>query len=420
MTTTQLSDAFKFDNRADLGKGVNDLRQNAYHNTLALGLPHRRVESWKYTNLNSLPLSLLDTHLGHIDLTPFIDNNFHNIFFIDGKLHSQSDLSVFNITTLNDNNLEVIKKNNNLLKNDFASELNLAAMQSGHHLELRENAKVTRPVLIYHIYTSNEAKLTATHLSFNIQKNSKVDVLEVYHTTENKSEMALSLGHSINVQNDAIFNHAQLQSIANSAYFLNNNKAQVDQNAQYNSVMVLVGAKLSRTNIAIDLNSTNASCMAHGLYAMQAEQHCDVMSSIYHHALETKTEQLFKGILNDKARGIFTGLIHMDKEAQRSNASQLNKNLLLSQGAHANSRPQLEIFADDVKCSHGSTTGQLNQDELFYFMARGIKKQKALSMLAHAYSYDVLLKIDNVHIRNFIQKDLQEKFESKVFKENHA
>lgn len=119
--------------------------------------------------------------------------------------------------------------------------------------------------------------------------------------------------------------------------------------------------------------------------------------------------------MSDKSRGVFTGLIRVNKDAQLITSQQLNRNLILSKGAHANSRPQLEIFADDVKCAHGSTTGQLSEQELFYFESRGIRPEKAKMMLARAFTYDVLLKINNKTIRDFIQTEVTEKFESKAF-----
>jgi Fe-S cluster assembly protein SufD len=160
--------------------------------------------------------------------------------------------------------------------------------------------------------------------------------------------------------------------------------------------------------------------MAHGVYTLQGTQHSDVNSFINHKAPHTESAQLYKGIMSDKSRGVFTGLIKVDRDAQFINSAQLNKNLLLSKGAHVNSRPQLEIFADDVKCSHGSTTGQLNEDELFYFESRGIRPEKARMMLSHAYTYDVLLKINNKNIRNYIQADIVEKFEKSAFEAKNA
>jgi Fe-S cluster assembly protein SufD len=176
------------------------------------------------------------------------------------------------------------------------------------------------------------------------------------------------------------------------------------------------GGKLSRNNISIQLNDEGARCAAHGLYALTGEAQSDTNTYIRHAKGHTESSQLYKGIMADRSHGIFAGIIRMDRDAQLCSSEQLNKNLLLSKGAHAHSRPQLEIFADDVKAAHGSTTGQLSEEELFYFQSRGVSPERAQRLLAHAFLNDVLLKIKNNDSRRTAAKLLSENFQA--LKEN--
>ena len=157
------------------------------------------------------------------------------------------------------------------------------------------------------------------------------------------------------------------------------------------------------------MNGEEIKSNLNGLYIANEKQHIDTNTIIKHNKPNSYSKEIYKGILDDEARAVFSGKIIVEKDAQKSNAHQLNRNILLSSNATINSKPQLEIYADDVKCAHGSTTGQLSDEELFYFEARGIKKSKARQMLAKAFAFDVVLKIDNLHMRKIIEQKLIEK-----------
>lgn len=414
---TQIKD---FQKGNPLTASFNQLRDEAYTRLLGQGAPSRKTESWKYTNINFLfekNYSFKGDNTQY-NLNELKNDQFDCLFFINGKLNDLSDKTPFEISDFSDESLKVINANSGELNQDFAYNLNEATMACGAHFKLADNTQSKKPILIYHL-VSGQNTLQSFHSTFHIGKNSEVEVLEVY-LSEGDSESLANFATSIVLEQNAKFTHLHHQSMQESTIFFNNIRAQVAKDANYQSFTITLGAKLSRQNIAIDLNAEGASCVAHGAYTLQNSQHSDVNSFINHKAAHTQSEQLYKGIMGDKSRGVFTGLIKVSKDAQLINSSQLNKNLLLGARAQANSRPQLEIFADDVKCSHGSTTGQLSDDELFYFESRGIRAQKARMMLARAYTYDVLLKIDNLAIRKFIQTDITQKFEANAFGEIHA
>lgn len=167
-----------------------------------------------------------------------------------------------------------------------------------------------------------------------------------------------------------------------------------------------LGTIFFRDHLEVSLGEMESHITLNGLYKLKAKEHSDTYACIHHKAPETTSAQLYKGILDDQSEGSFTGKVHVHKDAQLINAEQLNKTLLLSDQAKANSRPQLEIFADDVKCSHGSTTGQISPEEVFYLQSRGISKTKAMEILSKGFALDVLLKLEKGPIQEKLKKFL--------------
>jgi len=171
--------------------------------------------------------------------------------------------------------------------------------------------------------------------------------------------------------------------------------------------------KLNRKNLTLNLNEAGANGESYSLFLTNGREHSDINTAINHKAADTTSDQMAKGILDGESKGIFTGLIHIFPKSQRVASAQLNKNLLLSKKAQLHSQPQLEIFADDVKCSHGSTTGQLSDDEVFYFQARGIPADKARTLLAHGFGMEIVQKITNQEARGYLGQTVMSHLETK-------
>lgn len=401
-------------------KQLNQYIQNAQKRVEILGIPHRRTESYKYTSLKTeLEKYALKPEFNTVslNLSTLKVEDAYNLFFINGDLSPESDKPAIEISKNIEKSLEIIKANNQALYDDYLYSVNEANSSNLYHFEIQKNQSLDKPIFIFHLndYTNS---MNSYHHTFHIHQGAKLEILEIY-LNKDERDLFLNTASSVVVDENAYFTHTHHQGFNHTSLFANNIRAQVAKNANYESFTTTHGAGKSRNNIHIDLNNDGANCTASGIYTLQDSQHCDINSYISHNAPHTESAQLYKGIMNDKSRGVFTGLIKVQRDAQLINSNQLNRNLLLTKGAHANSRPQLEIFADDVKCSHGSTTGQLSDEELFYFESRGIKPGKARMMLARAFTYDVLLKMNNKLIRDYIHADITEKFENKIFgKEN--
>jgi Fe-S cluster assembly protein SufD len=343
-----------------------------------LGLPTLKNDSWKYTSTNQFIPAQQCAKENIATTGDIVIENGELIkgeqFLTSKKLekdHFQNE-PLFHLTTAYSKKQSIF---------EVSESLTIDIINNGHVA----NSFVENTFII-----TGDKKITL-----------KINLLASAHT------LSLVNNHFVSTQNS----NAQVISMQNAhhdASLIINHSADIERDASLEHFNLNSGAKTARHNISFRINGTGAHGAAHGLYALKNTQHCDTSSLIEHNAPHTTSAQLYKTILDERARGIFTGLIRVLSHAMPIESNQLNKNLLLSNKAHANSRPQLEVFADDVKASHGSTTGQLSDQELFYLISRGIKPDKARSLLAKAFAEDVLLKIED----DVIRKDMQEHFRS--------
>lgn len=393
---------------------MQNLRLKAIDSLEKTGLPTTKNESYKYTNFDKKLGESFQVKSPSHTMDNKLEVSFENfeVNLVNGILHSHNLPENIECRSLSELDAEMIKdvfeSTKELLKSDPLFKLNEALTHNGVCLTFSEST--SKPVIINHIISEEfKGSCKASHNIYIANKDAKTTILERFVSNE-FSEAFNNNATTIITHENANFEHITFNAQDDSNIFVNNLRSIVHANATYSNVNLNLGSKLARYNLHVEISESGAHADVHGLYALKDNKHCDVASYINHKAPHTTSDQLYKGILTDKSRGIFTGLIKVDQEAQLTDAKQLNRNLILSQGAQANSRPQLEIFADDVKCSHGSTTGQLSDDELFYFESRGIRKEKAKQMLAKAFSYEVLLKIRSLEIRNFLQSELTKSF----------
>jgi Fe-S cluster assembly protein SufD len=203
---------------------------------------------------------------------------------------------------------------------------------------------------------------------------------------------------NVAVGNGARIEHYKVQSESTAAFHIANTFAATGRDASYESTNINLGAHLSRHDIAVRFQHEGASCAVDGLYLIGGDQHSDTHSVIDHATAHCTSRQLYKGVLDGKSRAVFNGKVFVRHGAQQTDAQQTNKNLLLSEEARVDTKPQLEIFADDVKCTHGAAIGQLNHDELFYLESRGINPALARNMLTYGFAEEVIekIKIDSI------------------------
>lgn len=384
----------------NLFENLGDFSKNKLE---TLGMPSQRNEKWKYTNLANY-LQTFDLNKQKPSDVEFDTlSDFINLVFVNGELvHNQKGI----IKRLDESNRDDFNKikelNTKALSDEWVMHLIEAHGKNQYLLNLEDESKI----MIQHIYTQDFAEHTSYHLHINAKKHSSTHLLEVHHNHNTNDTSFTNFAHSYVVNENAQVHLTQLQNLNINSSIINNIRAHVKRDGNFKHISINIGGNFSRNNLYSTLNGENANTTLSGIYNLKEKQHHDTNSFIGHNSPRSYSHQLYKGVMKDKSHGVFTGLIKVEKDAQEIESAQLNKNLLLSKGAHAHSRPQLEIFADDVKCAHGSTTGQMSEDELFYFNARGIPSDKARKILARAFSNDVLLKIENTDIRKICQATL--------------
>lgn len=371
-----------------------------------LALPHRRIENWKYTNLNRVfenQYKIEEVQVSEIAESVYKDEVFYHIEIINGELRFCSpELKEYLLFTQDIDKAPSIPMD--YFSQDFISILNHSAIKKVAKFTFKKNTVLAKPIFIHYSF-DGEMNYHNFNSFIEVGQNCELTILEEIKT---KDSCLVNIKSNITVEQNSQLGHTIIQNADEVSSIFIQPSANVAKDSYYSNSVINLGAKLSRTNIVIDLVGENAEADAHGLYLLNGEQHHDTMSYIKHSCAHTFSHQLYKGVLDDKSRGIFSGIIRIDKDSQLVVADQLNKNLLLGQKAQANSRPQLEIYADDVKCAHGSTTGQINQDEVFYFESRGIDKKRANEILAKAFIFDVILKIKNVDVRAKVSQVLTE------------
>jgi Fe-S cluster assembly protein SufD len=341
-------------------------------------LPTRKIEAYKYSPLNNR-LSHEFSQLHELILEGEMTRFSSDAFKIDSLYLSHEPFLSDLIDQLSTPQFFSIQSDQKLTLNDI---INYQTVDLKPNSLIVQNINIvvksnTQLSLLTHLQSCSTDLFFLRKINLIIEKNAHVEWLEVNASNINQNQLI-----SLNVIQKA------------------------DSNFQHN--LINQGSLFARYNITTHLTEPGAESKLFGLYNLSHEQHFDSFTQINHHAAHTESEQLYKGVLSEQARGIFTGKIFVAKMAMPIKSSQLNKNLLLSTKAHVYSQPQLEIYADDVKCSHGSTTGQLGEDELFYLISRGITQEKARQLLLSGFAYDTLMKLKDLKLKQFAYSSINQ------------
>lgn len=391
---------------------LRDLRTQAIERVRQAGLPTNRVERWKYTNLRGLsaaalrPSALLETAGAVGSLPPIIDRA--RVVFVDGRF--RSDLSPARLppgVTLR--SLAAVMRDDpaylrtmlqdSALDSDAMGALNLAFAADGWVVSIAAGASISMPIEIVHVATPGAAG-AACHLRNLIVAGagSSATLVETF-TGDDAAIYWTQPVSEVRVEAGARLRHYRDQFEGANAFHTAVNHVRVDRDARYEAFLLTTGAGLSRNESRVILDGTGASCRLDGAYLARGRQHVDNTTEIIHAKPHTISAEVYKGVLDDQARGVFQGRIVVEKGAQKSDGHQLNKTILLSDRAEIDTKPELEIFADDVKCSHGATAGELDDTALFYLRARGIDLADARRMLVEAFIGDALENLSDDTVR---------------------
>ncbi len=425
-----LSNFGEFEKRLNGGKenSIHQKRKDAISAFSRLDFPTLKDEEWKYTSLapllkhNFVP-SYDKKNISKDLIKSFLfDEMEHSlVVFINGRLSEEHSI-LLNLpkgVIVGSIAEEIKTKNQVLLKhlgkyadhqNHIFTALSTAYTDDGAFIYVPEGKIVEEAIHIIFLTSSDGEKiLTQPRNLFIAEKNSQVTIIEHYVGIENEVYFTNTVTEIVAEEN-AIVDHIKLQEESKRSFHVARMEVDQERTSNFSSHLISTGAELTRNDFNARFNGEGGECTLNGLYMIDATQLFDAHTLMDHAKPHCNSHEHYKGILDDQSRGVFNGKVVVRQDAQKTNAFQENNNILLSDQALVNTKPQLEIFADDVKCSHGATIGQMDDDAKFYLKSRGIGEEAGKGILLHAFASDVVTSIKVESIRNYIEKIITEKF----------
>jgi len=390
---------------------VNQLRSNAVNQVNVLNLPTKHDEDWRFTDISPLtkisfqPVReispLKNSDVEHFYLTEAVTR----LVFIDGiyaphlstqiaEPFKKSGVVVSSLAAASSENLAAIESHlgyHTELQDNIFAALNTSFLHEGALIIVPRNISVETPIHLLFIATQKEVSSHPRCLLI-AEPNSRVTVIEDYVTLREETYITNTVAEFV-LADSAHVNHVRIQRDSKEAFHIANCSVSLAQNSNYQSVSIAFGARISRYNLNVLLKGEGAECTADGLALISNRQLADTHACIDHIKPHCTSHQLHKCIIDDAAHAVFNGKIIVRPDAQLTNSTQSNRNLLLTSKARIDTKPQLEIFADDVKCAHGATIGQLDNEEIFYLKSRGLSEVTARDLLTYAFGAEVIDRI---------------------------
>ncbi len=392
-----------------------DLRAKSLKELNSTAFPHRKIEEWIFTDLRPIvrtdfvPLEEAGTFPATDIEKYFIpESDRSRLVFINGKFHEKyssigglgKGVTVGNLADHSDEE-EVQKYLNNLVnyEDDVFVQYNALMFEDGAYIHLEKGAKAEAPIQVLNLYTDAKNPFVATPRMLVVsEEESDVTIIEDHIGLGENRYMTIPVCE-VKVKESAHIHHVRIQRDSIDAIHVSRPIAYVEKNSEYHSYTITLGAKLTRNEPRVIQEDEEVDFTLDGLVLIDGEQIADTHSVMDHRFSHADSHQLHKVVVNGKAHSIFNGKIFVRRDAQKIDSFQENRNLLLSDDGLVNTKPQLEIFADDVLCSHGATIGQLDPEEVFYLQSRGMTEEKAKEVLTYAFALETIenVKVESVH-----------------------
>jgi Fe-S cluster assembly protein SufD len=426
-----LSHFTDFENGLNGGKSkpVHEMRKSAISNFSELQFPTTRDEEWKYTNISPLlkhtfqraQVLSKDYEVG---VNQFLfDKMEHSLIVFVNGTYSKTLSKIKNLSNgvIVKSLAEAIKEDNPIVKKhlgqyaEFKSHiftsLSTAFVNDGAFIYVPEGKVVEDPIHILFLSVAEDNKILVQPRNLFVGgKNSQSTIIEHFAALNGKDIYFTNSVTEIITEANAFMDHIKLQEESLEAFHIGRMDVHQERNSNFVSHLISFGSEFSRNDFNNRFNGEGGECMLNGLYLIEGTQLFDAHTLIDHARPRCNSHEHYKGILMDSSRGVFNGKVIVRKDAQKTNAFQENNNIILSNDALVNTKPQLEIFADDVKCSHGATVGQLDNDAMFYLKSRGIGVDAARAILIHAFASDVVRYIKINAVREYVEGILKKKF----------
>lgn len=399
-------------------------RKHAFEQLQQMGWPTRQQELWKYTNTSSITdTNFLFAGTKHdaikqsdLDSILLKQENIHELVFIN----SQYKAEYSNIGTLADG-VSIGSFSANLIQqpmlienifNQFADQqhafaaLNTACFTDGAFIHVPDGVVIEEPIIVYFISSDAKEHLLNTPRSLiMLGKHAQASVIENFYSLEG-TKIFTNAVTEIHTAEDARLEYYKVQQGGSNSFHIGGTYIKQSRNSYLKSHAFTLGGAITRNDICVELAGEGAEIVFNGLYMGDEKQHVDNRTIVHHRKPKTQSSSNYRGVLDDFAQGVFNGLVVVHEGAHQIQATQSNANLLLSDHAKINTKPALEIYADDVQCSHNATVGQIDEDMLFYMQSRGINKEIAKNVLVFAFANEIIRQIDCLPFRKWLQNNI--------------
>jgi len=416
------------------GSELNNIRIKNLNIFKEKGFPSKREENWKYTDLKTILSNNLSTleipnnkRTSQYNSEWLLKDFKHNqIVLVNGDFVS-SDFSFEDKEKIKIKPLKIVlngEKDFEKIRDYFTDQqnsltsLNHALVNDGIFLEIEDNYSFNKPLIIYNFFNkSSENKIINNKSFISLGKNSKLNLLE-YYKAEDSIKYFNNTIHNYSIQKNAMLKKFSIDSNLDNSYGYHLTNVKSYSNSIFENFLFSSGSSFVKNEIHCNLLESFSSCFVNALMFLSNQQHHELKTNINHKNEHCKSSQLVKSVLLDKSNGTYQGKIYVTKDAQKTDGYQLSKALVLSENSAFNSKPELEIYADDVKCSHGSTTGNIDQNSIFYLMSRGLSKEQANKMLIEGFLNEAIETITEPNIQSLISKMFIDKINKTKFEIN--
>ena len=383
-------------------------KETNFKEFLKQGFPNRKLENWKFSDLNQIIKSNIgeltfyndykkENQIDKIELISELEHN--KIIIVDGKIE-KIDFKFEDkdkVEVLVEQGEETIKENINSLIN-----LNNAFSNKFCKIIIKKNYSLKKPLVIYHSTNKNtQSKNTNSRIDFKLEENACLRIIDIFK--DNTEKNFLNIYYNFELDKSSILKNYKIDKSINNNVKYSYNHVKQEANSISETFILSSGSKFFKNEINCDLLGQHSSAFVNGIFDLDDENHHEIKSNINHLVENTKSYQLVKSVLEKKSKAVYQGKIFVSSEAQKTDGYQLSNAILLSENSEFNAKPELEIYADDVKCSHGSSSGSLDENSIFYLMSRGLNYKEAKKLLINGFLLDVIEKITDEEIKNLIK-----------------
>jgi len=411
-------DAFQKTNQS--GSELDSIRIKNFNIFQKKGFPSKKEENWKYTDLKTILYNNLEKlelpnneNTSQYNSEWLLKNFEHNqIILVNGdfvsstfSFEAKEKIKIKPLKTVlkDKKDFKKVKKYFIDQQNSLTS-LNHALVNDGIFLEIEDNYSFKKPLIIYNFFNKfSENKIINNKYFISLGKNSKLNLLE-YYKAEDSIKYFNNTIHHYSIQKNSILKKFSIDNNLDNSYNYRLTNVKNYSNSIFENFLFSSGSNFVKNEIHCDLLESFSSCFVNALIFLSKKQHHELKTNVNHKHQHCKSSQLVKSVLLDKSSGTYQGKIYVDQDAQKTNGYQLSKALVLSENSTFNSKPELEIYADDVKCSHGSTIGNIDQNSIFYLMSRGLSKEQANKMLIEGFLKEAIETITEPNIQSLISK----------------